>query len=144
MQHPSALKAISWKWQKPSRPKTKQKSLDSPTCRGFSTGCAAVKYDYFFWPKPSDSVENSPGFSIPKGYLCMLSNLYCANRAWQGLPTSMREREGKKKKKKTLFTKRRGRRGAIVAQENVHGRASLAGCPLPHHAHRAYLKHRSL
>lgn len=74
----------------------------------FSRGCAAVKYDYFFWPKQSDSVENSPGFSIPKGYLCMLSNLYCANRAWQGLTPSIPREKRKRKRKKILFTKRKG------------------------------------
>lgn len=108
IQHPQEQWAVSSKWKKPSRARTKQKSPDSPTCRGFSRGCAAVKYDYFFWPKQSDSVENSPGFSIPKGYLCMLSNLYCANRAWQGLTPSVPREKRKRKRKKILFTKRKG------------------------------------
>lgn len=68
--------ARSWKMTKGFKDKNQAKEPWQPNLSWFSRGCSGVKYDYFFWPQQSDSVENSSGYSIPEGYLCTLSNLY--------------------------------------------------------------------
>lgn len=75
----------------------------------------------------------------------MLSNLYCANRAWQGLTPSIPREKRKRKEKYYLQSEREkgGNSRTWWVVENVAGQASLAG-DLHLASLVAYLKHRSL